>query len=159
MRPGAELWITSTHVKYVQVLYYIVSGIIICHYNKLKRGLLRWRSNEKGWVLWFQRVKDRFDKPVFHTLESENPTFLITNLRTILKLLWWRHNHVTYTYIECEFHYWSMDGYTTLHSTQCWIQYMLLCLIGQTMQKYRITVCQWWDTLDIAIRIQSRPNK
>ena len=38
---------------------------------------------EKVWVLWFQRVKDRFvlpgqDKPVFHTLESENPTFLMT---------------------------------------------------------------------------------
>ena len=29
----------------------------------IKRGLLRWRSHEK-------------DKPVFHTLESENPTFL-----------------------------------------------------------------------------------
>ena len=30
---------------------------------------------EKDWVLWFQRVKDRF---VFHTLESENPIFLMT---------------------------------------------------------------------------------
>ena len=30
---------------------------------------------EKGWVLWFQCVKDRF---VFHTLEPENPTFLMT---------------------------------------------------------------------------------
>ena len=39
------------------------------------------KGTEKGWVLWFQRVKDRFvwqDKPVFHTLESENPTFLMT---------------------------------------------------------------------------------
>ena len=51
---------------------------------------------EKGWVLWFQRVKDRFvlrrqdrqgktnlsftwqDKSVFHMLEPENPTFLMT---------------------------------------------------------------------------------
>ena len=44
--------------------------------NLIKRGLLHWRSHEKGWVLWFQRVKDRQDKPVFHTLEPENPTFL-----------------------------------------------------------------------------------
>ena len=65
-----------------------------------KRGLLHWRSHEKGWVLWFQHVKDRFvlptfqseysdrnvgktnlsfrqDKPVFHMLEPENPTFLL----------------------------------------------------------------------------------
>ena len=33
------------------------------------------RTQQKGWVLWFQRVKERF---VFHTLESENPTFLMT---------------------------------------------------------------------------------
>ena len=26
----------------------------------IKRGLLHWCSHEKGWVLWFQRVKDRF---------------------------------------------------------------------------------------------------
>ena len=35
--------------------------------------------DEKGWVLWFQRVKAGMsDKPAFHTLESENPTFLMT---------------------------------------------------------------------------------
>ena len=52
------------------------------HLISFKRGLLRWRSYEKGWVLWFQCVKDWFvlsrqDKPVFHTLEPENPTFLL----------------------------------------------------------------------------------
>ena len=33
----------------------------------IKRGLLHWRSHEKGWVLWFQRVKERFVLPTFRS--------------------------------------------------------------------------------------------
>ena len=37
----------------------------------IKRGLLRWRSHEKGWVLGFQRVKDRFVLPTFWSEYSD----------------------------------------------------------------------------------------
>ena len=35
----------------------------MCVCADIKRGLLHLRSHEKGWVLWFQRVKDRFVLP------------------------------------------------------------------------------------------------
>ena len=36
-------------------------------YIPFKRGLLHWRSHEKGWVFRFQRVKDRFVLPTFQS--------------------------------------------------------------------------------------------
>ena len=45
----------------------------------IKCGLLHWRSHEKGWVLLFQRVKDRFVLPTFRSecsdlLQGEDET-------------------------------------------------------------------------------------
>ena len=38
---------------------------------QIKRGLLRWRSHEKGWVLWFQRGKTGLSLPTFRSEYSD----------------------------------------------------------------------------------------
>ena len=54
----------------IQLLQWFWSSctLPIASSNVIKRGLLHWRSQEKGWVLWFQRVKDRY---VLMTFRSE----------------------------------------------------------------------------------------
>ena len=37
----------------------------------LKRGFLHWCIHEKSWVLWFQRLKDRFVLPTFRSKYSD----------------------------------------------------------------------------------------
>ena len=55
----------TTGLETRTIAYKIV--LFISHILRIKRRLLYWRSHEKGWVLWFQRVKDRLVLPTFRS--------------------------------------------------------------------------------------------